>query len=551
MCNFACFVTHTKLFEAMFYVLLAVIVVALFVFRKRADFSAKIVFPLILLFGTLLAIFFSPTAEDAFITYRYAENLANGFGPVWNIGERVQGYSNFLWMVLLAFTNAITHIAIPILGKLFSYLFYVLSLLTIYRITQKLKLDSLIQLLVILVVASFSGIATYAISGMESSLFIFLILSFSLALLENAFLLAACISVLLALCRPEGMLVLPVLGIAMLVNGELISRKLKSVVTLVIPVVGIGSYYLFVHSYYGYFIPNSVAAKKIVSIVEAIRVGKLDLSEFLTATKISVFTAFLAVLFVLSLVQRKAYDFKKADAWKGLMIFSMTIGIFAIFYVRAGGDWMPSWRYLTHVYPILIISLAVIGSLVTVGRSRVALALGLAAMCFWNLHIAFDHSQGLVRVREWSGGGEAFELLGKSLHETFPTPVITIASQGAGGLPFYAKLPVIDELGLNDEHIARHGKRTPLYGQRIQGHLAHDYAYVMSRKPDLIMNGMGDKGVATTDYCFVQLHDNKYGISYRVYARKDRWQFIESYFKRRSTAEFSYHIIPFKADWID
>jgi hypothetical protein len=42
------------------------------------------------------------TVDDAFITFRYAKNLASGFGPVYNVGERVEGYTNFLWMLLLA-----------------------------------------------------------------------------------------------------------------------------------------------------------------------------------------------------------------------------------------------------------------------------------------------------------------------------------------------------------------------------------------------------------------------------------------------------------------
>src|SRR4051794_37699784 len=37
--------------------------------------------------------------DDAYITFRYAANLAHGLGPVWNPGERVEGYTNFLWMV--------------------------------------------------------------------------------------------------------------------------------------------------------------------------------------------------------------------------------------------------------------------------------------------------------------------------------------------------------------------------------------------------------------------------------------------------------------------
>src|SRR3990170_1551106 len=41
-------------------------------------------------------------ADDAFISFRYAQNWADGLGPVWNEGERVDGYTNFLWTALLA-----------------------------------------------------------------------------------------------------------------------------------------------------------------------------------------------------------------------------------------------------------------------------------------------------------------------------------------------------------------------------------------------------------------------------------------------------------------
>lgn len=41
--------------------------------------------------------------DDSYISFRYARNLAHGFGLVFNPGyEHVEGYSNFLWVVLLA-----------------------------------------------------------------------------------------------------------------------------------------------------------------------------------------------------------------------------------------------------------------------------------------------------------------------------------------------------------------------------------------------------------------------------------------------------------------
>ncbi len=45
---------------------------------------------------------FSFVSDDAFITFRYAQNLVEHGSPVFNLGERVEGYSNFLWMMVLA-----------------------------------------------------------------------------------------------------------------------------------------------------------------------------------------------------------------------------------------------------------------------------------------------------------------------------------------------------------------------------------------------------------------------------------------------------------------
>ena len=40
--------------------------------------------------------------DDAFISFRYADNLVRGMGLVFNAGERVEGYSNLLWTLWVA-----------------------------------------------------------------------------------------------------------------------------------------------------------------------------------------------------------------------------------------------------------------------------------------------------------------------------------------------------------------------------------------------------------------------------------------------------------------
>src|SRR4029434_8871026 len=49
-------------------------------------------------------VFSRATFDDAYITFRYARHLAEGYGfGAWNHGgERLRGYTSLLWMLLLA-----------------------------------------------------------------------------------------------------------------------------------------------------------------------------------------------------------------------------------------------------------------------------------------------------------------------------------------------------------------------------------------------------------------------------------------------------------------
>ncbi len=66
--------------------------------RRDAGFLAL----LLVVFLFLAITTYTHLGEDAFITFRYAEQLARGHGLVYNPGERVEGYSNLLWVLVLA-----------------------------------------------------------------------------------------------------------------------------------------------------------------------------------------------------------------------------------------------------------------------------------------------------------------------------------------------------------------------------------------------------------------------------------------------------------------
>lgn len=110
--------------------------------------------------------------DDAMISMRYARNLANGNGLVWNPGgQRVEGYSNPLWVFYMAIfhlfaipTNIIS-LAIQISGLMF----LLLNLLVVRNIARELASSWLVPLLAVFLTAFYFPLNTWALQGMEVS----------------------------------------------------------------------------------------------------------------------------------------------------------------------------------------------------------------------------------------------------------------------------------------------------------------------------------------------------------------------------------------------
>lgn len=71
------------------------------------------------------------TMDDAYISFRYSKNLANGFGLVHNIGQPVKGFSNTLWTLLMTLPECFG--ASPLLfSKILGGLSLILMILLVY-----------------------------------------------------------------------------------------------------------------------------------------------------------------------------------------------------------------------------------------------------------------------------------------------------------------------------------------------------------------------------------------------------------------------------------
>jgi hypothetical protein len=194
------------------------------------------------------------TADDAFITFRYSENIVNGLGFVYNVGERVLGTSTPLFTLLLSAASLVTS-RLDWAALAISSIADVVTVLCMMSIVQRGVGPTAAVLSAILFIFWPQTVAN-SVSGMETPLYNALILlAFWWATRERPIALGLTLAALL-LCRPDGAAAAGIAGmLALSVNWK---KGLAS------GAIGLGLFapwVVFAWRTFGTPIPNSLAAK--------------------------------------------------------------------------------------------------------------------------------------------------------------------------------------------------------------------------------------------------------------------------------------------------
>lgn len=418
------------------------------------------------------------TLDDAFISFRYAENWANGYGLVYNPGEYVEGYTSFLWVILLGcshWTGFNTVIAAKIICLICSAANLLLVLFS-HRFIPSIKpKESVIAALLL----GTSGVfIPWSFSGMEVSLFCLLVtvqVLYSIYTTENlsktSLFILGLISSLTIICRPEGVLVSGLILIYLLYTNKshfsvLYFQQLSAFILPVVDTVIIQ--YCLRFWYYGDWLPNTYYVKVGWSTAQLIR-GFHYVSELLPTVLGMVM--FILMVFYMS----KSMRYSKINQ----LLLSVPIMLCGYCFV-VGGDSMPAFRFLVPVMPFVCILAAQCITYVFTKTNHIMFAvLFLVAI---NAHHLFNnwHIHGHILSDRVAVNGKE---VGLWLKENLP-PDAVIATNTAGSIAYYSELPTIDMLGLTDNHIAH--RELADMGQGSAGHEKGDGAYVLSRKPDVI-----------------------------------------------------------------
>lgn len=143
--------------------------------------------------------------DDAYISFVYARNLYEGSGLVFNLGERVEGYTNFLWTLILSL-GYFLKLKPQFLSLFLGIFFYLVTLFVFFYEENRISFGKIYPLLLVHL-ALFFHFHVFATSGLETSLFTFLV-SFGFLLWEKKSDFLFLIFFLSALVRPEGALFL-------------------------------------------------------------------------------------------------------------------------------------------------------------------------------------------------------------------------------------------------------------------------------------------------------------------------------------------------------
>jgi hypothetical protein len=115
------------------------------------------------------------TIDDAYISYRYARNLSRGWGLVYNYGERIEGYTNFLWTVMLAPVEAAGG-DVDLAAKVMGAAAALASVWLTYRLATRARPITWLPCLSTWVVASSMVFNGYSVFGLETAFFVALVL---------------------------------------------------------------------------------------------------------------------------------------------------------------------------------------------------------------------------------------------------------------------------------------------------------------------------------------------------------------------------------------
>ena len=412
----------------------------------------------ILLFCILSFAAISFTQDDAFISLRYAQNMANGHGLRFNLDENppVEGFTNFFWILIQA---------IPFYFRIDPVLYMkgvgfaagIGLIFTCSLLLQRYTSSRNWMRIGVFLAAINVPVVVWTVSGMETVWFALCCIAAILTvpgIFSCSQRTAACTiwSLLAVLTRPDGVIVVVSIMLSMLLVAKKNQEVRTSLIRYATIILAAGAIYAGWKLYYFHdLIPNTFHAKVSSGAREELLNGLYYIKDWLFRWGWP-----LVALTVVALFKRV-----ESKTWL-LSIFSFL----TLLYIAAvGGDFMRFHRFFVPLaVPMIVLS---IGGLETMyqrffrnGSRLSKTILGCLTIC---LALGYTASQAAAHYRHFftlnlknpiEEDSKRNQILGQWLKKALP-PEYRIATFNIGRLGYYSRLHTIDTLGLTDREIAK------------------------------------------------------------------------------------------------
>ncbi|WP_342667784.1 hypothetical protein [Amycolatopsis nigrescens] len=491
---------------------------------------------LTLAFSLVHQLLFAAVPPDAFITFRYAQNIADGNGAVFNAGERVEGYASFLWTVLIALPKTLFGSDIAATASVLSVCCALGCVLLAYLVVNRIVAGAergspALGVVAAALTAGTSGLAAYGASGTETPLFLLLVLGICYALAGGHPVVAGVLAALVLMTALEGAVLVLVAGLWLALNAtrERLSWWAPAGYTLGALVLAV-PWTAWRMTYYGHLTPNWLVAESGDDLAARLASGWPYLTGFSLLHQGFLLLALIAVV-VLARWRGAGDKAARSLVW---MIF-VTAVLYTVIVTLGGGDELPAWRRLLPVPPLLAIGAAAACGLI--GTRRVVpspsprrtvaghrgvpvVTVGLVGL---SLLVSISGRELLPRIEENRNAAAELGEIGGWLGERLPSGS-AVATYANGALSYRAgtRVFVVDVRGRTDEYIARAAS-----GVGPSGALVADYDYVVNiRRPAVAVTSTD--GYADRQRCAI---DPVYAGRYQVatFRREGTGQWIAVY----------------------
>jgi hypothetical protein len=306
--------------------------------------------------GLVRAVRLRWTCDDAFITFRYADNWIGGLGPVYNAGERVEGYTHFLWLCLIAAARGLgldPVVVAQTLGIAAYGAGIVLFAVVAHRLLGR---GRAILPMTALALAFHFDMAVWATGGLESALFTLLLgLAFAALVLvpvdRRHRLAAAGFGFALAiLTRPDGVVPAAVALVYVAAEARAGHRPLGRAILAftAVPLLMLVPHLIWKLAYYGSLLPNTYYAKS--GGDTWFRQGFLYIGLYLRVY-LSSFVIALAIPPLFLAIRRGTWKEDPRD--RALLLgIAIVLAYLVLFVAKVGGDFMYA-RFVLPVVPLI------------------------------------------------------------------------------------------------------------------------------------------------------------------------------------------------------